>query len=146
MYYYDTYCVMTKNMDRDWAYLKVIRKAKKWKPKFEWVGSCFGDDTFNNGVGHCFKDPPPEWACLADCKKLFNSSAAWCYYDYPTGKARCMDHLCTKPEAFSCHVDYDGKVCRYGDCVVECNDNSDCDTKGYPDNFECVSHRCEYAF
>ena len=26
-------------MDRDWAYLKVIRKAKRWKPKFEWVGS-----------------------------------------------------------------------------------------------------------
>lgn len=39
MYYYDTYCVMTKNIDRDWAYLKVIRKAKRWKPKFEWVGS-----------------------------------------------------------------------------------------------------------
>lgn len=110
------------------------------------VGSCFGDDTFGNGVGHCFKDPPPDWACLADCKKLFNSSAAWCYYDYPTGKARCMDHLCSKPEAYNCHVYQDGKVCRYGNCVVECNNNFDCQTKGYPSNFECVSHRCEYAY
>lgn len=108
------------------------------------TGSCFGDTTFGGGVGHCFEDPPPSWACLADCNRLFNSNAAWCYAEYPTGQARCMDHLCSQPQAYECASE--GKVCRYGQCVVECDETADCQAKGYPDYFECQSHRCEYAF
>jgi hypothetical protein len=48
------------------------------------------------------------------------------------------------PQAFDCHKQ--GKVCRYGECVVECNNNADCAEKGYPSYFECQQHRCEYAF
>jgi hypothetical protein len=107
------------------------------------VGSCFGDDTFGGGVGRCFKDPPPAWQCLVDCERLFNSEQSWCYSDYPTGRARCMDHLCTKPEAFACAQQ--GKVCRYGECVVECESTADCQTKGYPGTFTCQSSRCEYS-
>lgn len=53
-----------------------------------------------------------------------------------------MDALCSKPEAFACAQQ--GKVCRYGECVVECNSTEQCRTElGYPDNFVCQSHRCE---
>jgi hypothetical protein len=105
-------------------------------------GSCFGDDTFNGGVGHCFDDAPA-WACLADCERLFNDEAAWCYADYPTGQARCMDNLCTEPKAWECNQA--GKVCRYGDCVVECGNNTDCQVKGYPDYYQCQQSRCEHG-
>ncbi len=108
------------------------------------VGACYGDDTFNGGTGHCFKDPPPAWACLADCSRLLNDENAWCYADYPTGEARCMDNLCTEPTAFNCNLD-GGKVCRYDECVVECADDSDCADKGYPPIFHCNQGRCEHG-
>lgn len=109
-------------------------------------GSCFGADTFgqNAGVGRCYEEPPPSWGCLADCQRLFNDQFAWCYADYPTGKARCMDSLCSNLTAMACAAE--GKVCRYDKCVVECESTADCQDKGYPGNFECQSHRCEYAF
>ncbi|MGH9890599.1 MAG: hypothetical protein ACREA0_01170 [bacterium] len=121
------------------------------------VGECFGNQTFNGGVGRCFKEPPLSWACLADCDRLFNSPAGWCYSDYPTGKARCMDRLCSKPEAFNCNLEgnlegssldnnLEGQVCRYGECVVECDTTADCQAKGYPGSFVCQSNRCEYGF
>ncbi len=109
------------------------------------VGSCFGADTFNGGIGHCFLTPPPSWACLADCKRLFNSEQAWCYSDYPTGRARCMDLFCDAPEADACAAK-DGKVCREGQCVSECANTAECKAKGYPESFECQSGRCEFAF
>jgi len=107
------------------------------------LGSCYGDDTFNGGTGHCFKDPPPPWACLADCSRLLNDDNAWCYADYPTGEARCIDNLCTEPEAFNCNLE--GKVCRYGDFVVECDDDAACAEKGYPPIFHCNQGRCEHG-
>ena len=61
-------------------------------------GSCFGDETFNGGVGRCFEDPPA-WACLADCERLLNDDHAWCYAGYPTGQARCMDNLSNRVNA-----------------------------------------------
>jgi len=109
------------------------------------VGSCFGDDTFNGGVGRCWKEPPPTWACLADCERLYNDPGAYCYYDYPAPRGRCMDSSCPRPTAFACAEQ--GKVCRYGDCIVECTSNADCEELGYPEYFECSSaSRCEYAF
>lgn len=109
------------------------------------VGSCFGDDTFGGGVGRCWKEPPPPWACLADCERLYNDPGAYCYYDYPAERGRCMDSSCPRPEAFACAEQ--GKVCRYGECIVECTSNADCRELGYPEYFECSSvSRCEYAF
>ncbi len=107
------------------------------------VGSCYGDDTFNGGTGYCFKEPPPGWACLADCSRLLNDDNAWCYADYPTGEARCMDYLCTEPEAYNCNLE--GKVCRYGECVFECQDDAGCAQKGYPGYFHCNQGRCEHG-
>ena len=56
--------------------------------------------------------------------------------------ARCMDNLCTEPTAWECNQA--GKVCRYGDCVVECNNNADCQAKGYPAYYQCQQSRCEH--
>jgi hypothetical protein len=108
------------------------------------VGSCFGDDTFNGGVGHCYLEPPPSWACLVDCERLFNDPLAWCYHDH-LGGARCMDSDCAPWDAEDCYQD--GMICRGGECVVECYSNADCGTLGYPDYMECTTAgRCEYAF
>jgi hypothetical protein len=106
------------------------------------VGACFGADTFGGGVGHCFLTPPPSWACLVDCKRLFNSEQAWCYSDYPTGRARCMDVFCDAPEADACAQQ--GGVCQEGKCKSECSDTAQCKAKGYPESFECKAGRCEY--
>lgn len=104
------------------------------------VGECYGDDTFGGGMGRCYLSPTPTWACLADCDRLFNDDLAYCYNDYPTG-ARCMDSYCTPDKAYSCYQQ--GKTCRYGDCVVECDSNEDCTTHGYPPSFICNHNRCE---
>lgn len=107
------------------------------------VGECFGADTFGGGTGHCFVEPPPKWACLADCDRLLNDDNAWCYADYPTGEAHCMDYLCTEPVAFNCNKE--GKVCRYGECVVECQSNAECQQKGYPSYYTCNQSRCQHG-
>jgi hypothetical protein len=107
------------------------------------VGSCWGDDTWDGGIGHCYDDPP-SWACLADCERLFNDGLAYCYNDH-YGGARCMDSDCPPWVADDCYQD--GMVCRYGDCVVECASVQDCADLGYPSYFECSSAgRCEYPF
>lgn len=107
------------------------------------VGSCWGDDTWNGGVGHCYEDPP-SWACLADCERLFNDGLAYCYNNH-LGGARCMDSDCPKWKADECYQQ--GKICRYGQCVVECTSTADCDALGYPSYFECsTAGRCEYPF
>ncbi len=107
------------------------------------IGSCYGDDTFNGGMGHCFKDPPPSWACLADCSRLLNDNGAWCYAAYPTGEARCMDSLCSEPQAFNCNLQ--GKVCRYGECIIECANDAECAAKGYPGYYRCNQARCQHG-
>jgi hypothetical protein len=116
------------------------------------VGTCFGDDTFGlyAGTGKCYLEPPPSWACLADCAKLFNDPQAWCYHDYPGPQARCFDSGCTRPMAYNCALQ--NKVCRDGACVpAECDNIPgslpSCGQLGYPPNFECTAQlRCEYAY
>ena len=80
---------------------------------------------------------------MVDCNRLFNDDNAWCYADYPTGEAHCMDFFCTEPEAFNCNLE--GKVCRDGDCVIECADDAECADKGYPGIFHCNQGRCEHG-
>ena len=105
--------------------------------------SCFGADTHGGGIGHCYDAQPPSWACLADCQRLYNDDGARCVQDYPTG-GRCVDSLCSNPKTFECFQQ--GMVCRYGDCVVECDSNLDCQELGYPsDTFQCISHECRRA-
>jgi hypothetical protein len=108
------------------------------------VGFCFGDDTGYGGVGHCYLDPPPSWACVVDCQALFYDEQAWCYNDH-IGGARCMDSDCQPWEADDCYMQ--GMVCRGGACVQECTSTADCAALGYPAYMECTTAgRCEYAF
>jgi hypothetical protein len=105
-------------------------------------GSCFGDDTFGGGVGHCYVDPIPDWVCLADCKRLFNDDDAYCYHE-ALGGARCYDSGCSEPEAEACFLQ--GKTCRDSACVVECSSEQDCDALGYPPAFICSPQgRCAF--
>jgi hypothetical protein len=107
------------------------------------VGTCWGDDTYDGGIGHCYIDPP-SWACLADCQRLFNDDQAYCYNNH-LGGARCMDSSCPDYLATQCYED--GLICRDGACVVECASTADCDALGYPSYFECTTAgRCEYPF
>lgn len=67
--------------------------------------SCWGEDTQNGaGTGRCYPedDGPPNWQCAADCQTLFNSEAAYCHNDHPSGEALCSDGACTAPQAFQC--------------------------------------------
>ncbi len=111
------------------------------------VGTCFGDDTRGGGVGHCFLDPPPDWMCLADCQRLFNSPAAWCWHDYPGGRARCIDPFCEPWDVLDCLEA--GGVCRSNQagvpqCVNECVDDSGCLAAGYPGSFRCIGGACQF--
>ena len=116
-------------------------------------GSCWGDLTANGQqtVGHCYDFPPPAWACLADCKHLYNSPVGRCYYDHPSGKARCIDGLiCEEIEEFNCYQQ--GKVCFDGACITECVTTQNCRYDGepqeldldYPEYFVCSQNlSCE---
>gem|GEM_PF-6405743 len=105
------------------------------------VGECFGDDTWGGGVGRCYEDLPPSWACAADCERLFNDPLAYCYNDH-LGGARCMDSDCQPWDAEDCYQQ--GMLCRGGECVVECESQVDCADAGYPSYYECASSgRCE---
>ena len=100
-------------------------------------GDCFGDLTSNGklGVGHCYESPPPAWACLADCKSLYNSDVARCYYDHPSGKARCIDGLiCEEIEESGCYDQ--GKVCFDGSCITECVTTDNCRYDGLPNELD----------
>jgi hypothetical protein len=105
-------------------------------------GDCFGEDTFGGGgTGHCYVNPIPPWVCLADCERLFNDPAAYCYHE-ALGGARCYDSGCSEPEAESCFLQ--GKVCRDSACVIECVNQQGCTALGYPPAFECIENRCEF--
>ena len=105
---------------------------------------CYGADTHGiGGVGHCYDADPPSWACLADCERLLNDPGAECLQDYPTG-GRCIDSLCSPMEAEQCFQQ--GMVCRYGECVIECASEADCDELGYPsETFHCVTNECRHS-
>jgi hypothetical protein len=112
------------------------------------VGECFGDDThgYAAGWGECYKAPPPSWACLADCQRLFNDSWAWCYFDPPAGQARCMDSGCDVPTAYNCAIQH--QICRDGACIdMECGPGTTCADLGYPPYYQCsASHKCEHPW
>lgn len=109
------------------------------------VGVCWGADTQGGATGHCYRDPPPDYQCLADCGELFNDDHAWCFR-YP-GNAHCMDFYCDDILAEVCHEQ--GLVCRDGACIQECGYYDDalqhvvtCADLGYPGIFECDGSRC----
>jgi hypothetical protein len=112
------------------------------------VGECFGDDThgYAAGWGECYKAPPPPWACLADCQRLFNDTGAWCYFDPPAGQPRCMDSECDVPTAYNCAIQ--NQVCRDGTCVaMECGPGTTCADLGYPPYYQCSSSfKCEHPW
>ncbi len=106
--------------------------------------SCYGADTLGGGsTGLCLDSTqPPKWTCLADCERLFNSSAAWCYVDHDTG-GRCFDVSCSAPfDTNECATE--DQVCVGGECVVECESNADCGALGYPAAFECIGNICRH--
>ncbi len=106
-------------------------------------GSCWGDDTYGGGVGHCYDDDPPSWVCLADCEQLFNQTNAECINTH-IGGARCVDSDCPQYISEECYSL--SMVCREGNCIVECTSVQDCADRGYPASFECVANRCEFPF
>lgn len=110
-------------------------------------GSCWGDLTSNGRLttGRCYEAPPPAWACLADCRALYNTSTARCYHDHPSGRARCIDGLaCEEVEEYGCYQQ--GQVCYDGACITECATTQDCRYDGmaneldldYPSYYECT--------
>lgn len=117
--------------------------------------TCYGYDTHGGGgVGHCFStDGPPDWACAADCKRLFNDEQAICAHDYPGG-AHCFPLGCDEaPEYMECPTNGDG-VCHYEcdpndqncelECGAECLDAQDCWDLGYPPGFLCIGAVCRF--
>jgi hypothetical protein len=112
------------------------------------VGECFGDDTYGYaaGWGECYKAPPPPWACLADCQRLFNDTGAWCYFNPPAGQARCMDSECDEPTAYNCAIQ--NQICRDGACIgLECGPDVTCADLGYPAYYHCsASFKCEHPW
>jgi len=55
-----------------------------------------------------------------------------------------MDNIRTEPDTFNCNLE-DGKVCRYGDRVIECADDAEPADKGYPPFFHCNQGGCEHG-
>jgi hypothetical protein len=109
---------------------------------------CYGIETWNGtgqSSGHCYGEHAPSWACLADCKTLYNDDFATCWHDR-LGGARCLDSLCSAPDQDAC--EQKGLVCRYGDCVEECGYDplappNECQLLGYPEAFTCKNHMCQ---
>ena len=100
-------------------------------------GVCWGDVTANGRLttGRCYETDPPNWACLADCEALYNSSAARCYHDHPSGLARCIDGvICDEIEEFGCFQE--GRVCYDGACIRECVTTQDCRYDGMPNELD----------
>ena len=107
------------------------------------VGFCWGEDTGPGNVdGTCYRDPPPDWACLANCEYLMGSGAS-CMHDHPDG-ARCVPYGVGLPDAYACWMDDGGYINPNGDCdMYECGhpDSSpayaSCQDLGYPGTFVC---------
>jgi hypothetical protein len=104
------------------------------------VGFCWGDDTGNGGsTGTCWNDPPPSWACLADCEALLGNGA-FCMHDHPD-HARCVPVGTSLPEASNCwwdggHMDPQELACTTApECGVAAGVT--CQQLGYPDYFVC---------
>ncbi|UJR78514.1 hypothetical protein [Sandaracinus amylolyticus] len=119
--------------------------------------SCYGADTQGGGgLGHCYRDDrgPPDFACVADCRRLFNDPQAVCIHDYPGG-ARCFELACDDPDAFApCYengtgvcrtaCDPEGNDCETG-CGSECVTDAQCDERGYPAGYSCVGAVCTFT-
>ena len=116
-------------------------------------GFCFGEDTGQGGsYGTCYRDPPPLFACLANCEDLLGSGA-FCMNDHPV-RARCVPYGTTTPEAYNCwesggHMDPNQLACTgQPECGAGApswngHPSPTCQDLGYSAYFVCdASQRC----
>jgi hypothetical protein len=110
-------------------------------------GFCWGDDTGpGNVTGTCYRDPPPDWGCLANCEALLGTGA-FCLHDHPGG-ARCVPYGTGLPDVFDCWNDggyFDAdSACATHECgPLATPAHATCQDVGYPSYFVCDgSFRC----
>ena len=110
---------------------------------------CWGDDTGGLAMapGTCWKDPPPSWGCLADCKALLGNGAL-CMTNHSDG-VLCVPTGTTLPEASNCwwdggHMDPQAMACTMTpECGPAAPGHASCEDLRYPDYFvRDQSSRC----
>ncbi len=108
------------------------------------VGSCFGDQTFNGGVGHCFKEPSPLVGLPRRLQAPLQLERRLVLQRLSDRQGALHGPLVRKARRLRLRRGGQGLPLRRVRGRV-CDSTADCPAKGYPSNFECQSHRCEYS-